>query len=262
MASIGDSRAVLGTEFLQQHRSLKELDLNHSEILNNLKQQRELPNLLYSMQLTKDQKPEHPEELARIIEKGGRVQQLLDDNGVKIGPYRVFDMVGNYPGLAMSRSLGDILGTHVGIISTPILNKHKFNKEADAFVVLASDGVWDVMDNQEVVNFVENFRKKCLKECEKPNFEEIVSPENACIAQLLCEEARTRWFRIVEAENVMIDDISCIVLEFNQKASFNEIKNVAQEVISGEHVSDVRRATSIKEVLMRDPRRGSFCIPK
>ena len=30
---------------------------------------------------------------------------------------------------------------------------------------------------------------------------------------MLCEEARHRWFTIVEEEDVLIDDISCVVIE-------------------------------------------------
>jgi hypothetical protein len=36
---------------------------------------------------------------------------------------------------------------------------------------------------------------------------------NACIAHLLCEEARVRWKEIVEEEDVIIDDISVVVVE-------------------------------------------------
>jgi hypothetical protein len=65
-------------------------------------------------------------------------------------------------------------------------------------------------------------------------------------------------------ENVMIDDISCVVLEFNQKISAhsNEIKYVPQSYSKVQQVSDIRRATSIHEIKTRDPRRGSFCVSK
>lgn len=265
MASIGDSRAVLGTDSVPAVLPVKESDSNNSEILNDLREKRKLPSTLYSIQLTKDQKPEHPEECARINECGGRVQQLLDKTGNKIGPYRVFDMKGNQPGLAMSRSLGDLLGKQVGVISTPVFTKYKFHKENDSFLVIASDGIWDVMENQEVVNFVETFRTKCLKTIDSPfAVNDTIIPDNVSIAQLLCEEARLRWGTIVELENVMIDDISCVVLEFNQKVSAhsNEIKCVPQSLSKVQQVSDVRRATSIHEIKTRDPRRGSFCVSK
>ena len=40
--------------------------------------------------------------------------------GNKIGPYRVWEMDVHRPGLAMSRSIGDMAGTEIGVISTPI----------------------------------------------------------------------------------------------------------------------------------------------
>ena len=46
-----------------------------------------------------------------------------------------------------------------------------------------------------------------------------VTPSNSCIAHLLCEEARLRWLTLVECENVMIDDIGCVVIEFNKDVS-------------------------------------------
>ena len=44
----------------------------------------------------------------------------------------------------------------------------------------------------------------------------MVDASNCCIAQMLCEEARLRWFTIVEEEDVFIDDISCVVIEFDR----------------------------------------------
>jgi serine/threonine protein phosphatase PrpC len=82
----------------------------------------------------------------------------------------------------------------------------------DMFIVAASDGVWDVMENEEVVNFVENYRYQCMKNCDLANPGRI-TPDNVTIAQLLCEEARYRWKYIVEEEDVMIDDISAVILE-------------------------------------------------
>ena len=33
---------------------------------------------------------------------------------------------------------------------------------------------------------------------------------------MVCEEARYRWLSIVEEEDVFIDDISCVVVEFDR----------------------------------------------
>jgi serine/threonine protein phosphatase PrpC len=71
----------------------------------------------------------------------------LQDNGVEVGPYRVFQSNALYPGIAMSRSIGDYLGKDIGIIAEPIVTTHTHSLTSDKFIVLASDGVWDVMEN-------------------------------------------------------------------------------------------------------------------
>ena len=50
----------------------------------------------------------------------------------------------NRPGLAMSRSIGDEIGRKIGVISTPIVTVYELQEGFDYFIVLASDGIWDV----------------------------------------------------------------------------------------------------------------------
>jgi len=102
----------------------------------------------------------------------------------------------------MARSIGDTDGKSIGVISEPIVTDYSFSLETDHFVVLGSDGIWNVMENQEVVNFVECYRHHCLRyeslDSHKPTKDLLISPKTACIAQLLCEEARVRWLTFVE----------------------------------------------------------------
>jgi integrin-linked kinase-associated serine/threonine phosphatase 2C len=166
---------------------------------------------LHPVQLTKDQKPEDPEEHARIREYGGTIKRIIQ-NGRPTGPYRVVDSSGQYPLLAMSRSIGDGLGSALGVISTPISTFLPISK-TEKFVVLGSDGIWDVMDNEDVVTFVETYRKKCLEQANPPNQ---VFCNNTIIAHLLCEEARIRWLKVVAEEDALIDDISAVVVQFRE----------------------------------------------
>ena len=69
--------------------------------------------------LTHDHKPELKREEARIVSKGGRVEPCIDENGDYIGPNRVWLKDENLPGLAMSRSLGDLVGASVGVSWEP-----------------------------------------------------------------------------------------------------------------------------------------------
>ena len=74
---------------------------------------------------------------------------LKDENGTFIGPNRVWLKDKNIPGLAMSRSFGDKIGASVGIISEPEIIEYNINQD-DLFFILASDGLWEFMDNNEV----------------------------------------------------------------------------------------------------------------
>lgn len=53
------------------------------------------------------------------------------------------------PGLNMSRSLGDLTGKQAGVISTPHTQVDVFGAH-DRAIVLASDGLWDFVANEDV----------------------------------------------------------------------------------------------------------------
>ena len=58
----------------------------------------------------------------------------------------------------MSRSLGDAKAKKLGVISEPIIRTYPLI-EVEGFIILASDGVWDVLSNEEVADIVGNMRK-------------------------------------------------------------------------------------------------------
>jgi integrin-linked kinase-associated serine/threonine phosphatase 2C len=53
----------------------------------------------------------------------------------------------------MTRSLGDLEGKKIGLISEPEI-QHLELEETDKFIVIGSDGCWDVMSSAEVCGFV------------------------------------------------------------------------------------------------------------
>lgn len=57
--------------------------------------------------LNRDHKADEPDEEARILRNGGRVQPYRDVNGNQLGPLRVWHLHEDIPGLAMTRSFGD-----------------------------------------------------------------------------------------------------------------------------------------------------------
>ena len=92
------------------------------------------------IQLSNDHKPNNEYERLRIECSGGRVEPLKDNNGLFIGPDRVWIKNGQLPGLAMSRSIGDLVANSVGVIPDPDISLHNLTIE-DKFIVIASDGV-------------------------------------------------------------------------------------------------------------------------
>ena len=92
------------------------------------------------VQLNREHKPELPEEKKRIESKGGEVLQYEED-GIKSGPFRVWKKNEMYPGIAMSRSIGDSIAIKLGVISRPEIIGKKINDGETKFIILVSDGV-------------------------------------------------------------------------------------------------------------------------
>lgn len=195
-ASVGDSRAVL-------------LSISPS-------------TYMHAFQLTNDQKPNHKEEYKRIKAAGGSVRRYIDPSGVKRGPYRLWFGESNCPGLAMSRSIGDFLAKSIGAVATPIYSTLKLQSK-DKFFVVASDGIWDVMSNQEVTDFVNEFYSKCNSNIGKKY---PATQENSTIARFLCEEARSRWTCSDRLDRSTIDDISCVIVQLEILENQDDIRNV------------------------------------
>lgn len=93
------------------------------------------------------------------------------------------------------------------------------------------------MSNEEVLNFLERFSG-----CSNPKGIKAQYPlksSNATLSRLLCEEARRRWIKVVKSEGVMIDDISCLVLDLGED-SISKFQNLPEKVL--------RRRTSIDDI--------------
>ncbi|VVA96252.1 unnamed protein product [Arabis nemorensis] len=123
VGNVGDSRAVMGT--------------------------RDSANALVAVQLTVDLKPNLPAEAERIKKCRGRVFALRDEPEV----CRVWLPNCDSPGLAMARAFGDFCLKDFGLISVPDVSFRRLT-EKDEFIVLATDGIWDVLSNEDVVAIV------------------------------------------------------------------------------------------------------------
>lgn len=220
-ACVGDSRACLGTA---QAESVKEpnefedgLDDTKADCLLELSNLRKIPSSqLTAVQLSKESKPNDPDEMFRVFKAGGVVERMKGPNGEPYGPFRLLGKGKNTQGLAMSRSLGDFTYKDFGVIGTPMITQRNTDWNSDYICIAASDGVWDVLSNTEVVNFVEAYRSISKRTQALPSEANI---HECTIAQLLCEEARLRWLTLVQEEDVLIDDISAIVVELKPHSS-------------------------------------------
>ncbi|RWW25072.1 hypothetical protein GW17_00010612 [Ensete ventricosum] len=157
IANVGDSRAVLATT--SDDGSLVPIQLTIDFKPN-------LPRKLSSRKITLFSvgglmsTPLISEEAERITGSKGRVFCLQDEPGV----HRVWLPDEDAPGLAMSRAFGDYCIKEYGLISVPEVTQRSITSR-DQFVVLATDGVWDVISNQEAVDIVSSTkdRRKAAK---------------------------------------------------------------------------------------------------
>ena len=143
--------------------------------------------------LSFDQKPDDPEESKRIKENGGEISQYEED-GEKSGPFRVWQKGESYPGIAMSRSIGDFIASKLGVIPEPKFIEEKIDKDTK-FIIVASDGIWEFLDNDTV------------KKITMPYYEKN-DPNGAC--KELIKRATEFW----NQEDIVVDDITCIVVFF------------------------------------------------
>jgi serine/threonine protein phosphatase PrpC len=102
-----------------------------------------------AMEISNDHKPFHPVEKERIERMGG---EIMPKEGTT-GPLRVWKRDEESPGLAVTRTLGDLLGHSIGVSAEPDIEYWKVMSD-DYFIIIASDGVWDVMNSAEVVGYL------------------------------------------------------------------------------------------------------------
>merc|ERR1712039_299998 len=92
---------------------------------------------LEAIQLTRDHKPNLKDERARIEKAGGRV--VFDG----YANHRIYAKNARYPGLNMSRCLGDLMGHQdCGVSAEPEIKEHQIS-DLDHVLLLCSDGVWE-----------------------------------------------------------------------------------------------------------------------
>ena len=177
-ANVGDSRALLARA--AEGGSSKASDLDREKLV--------------VMAMSTDQVPQVREERERIESAGGVVRRDEDALTGEQGPFRVWrrDLAG--PGLAMSRSIGDVAAHQIGVSALPGVMRYRLT-EHDRLLILATDGVWDMLDNSEVVDISARASGDCTGD---PGY----------AAGHVCQTARRAW----EFKETRVDDITCLLI--------------------------------------------------
>ena len=113
--------------------------------------------------------------------------------GMFYGPKRVWLKTKQVPGLAMTRSIGDMAATSVGVLATPEITYVANLSPDDKILVMGSDGLFDRFSNQEITTVITN------------NYYKNKDADGAI--NFLMKESVERWTR----EQGMVDDITILI---------------------------------------------------
>jgi serine/threonine protein phosphatase PrpC len=156
-ANVGDSRTIVVSVEQQQHDKIT-------------------VGIPFSTRLDK---PYLPDEKARIERMGGTIKYPKDKPlQSRVWAYSSLD--GETMGLAMSRSIGDWEWGAIGVTAEPLINVLDVSDFSNAFVLAASDGMWDIRKPQFFAN---QFAASLLQRLKHPfltcyEVVEKVSPKN------------------------------------------------------------------------------------
>lgn len=174
VAHVGDSRCVLGG-----HNGAK-----------------------WECHSTVDHKPDLPEEKKRI-ESANPPGRVVFDGYFN---HRVFSQKGMYPGLNMSRALGDLVAhAEAGLTAEPEIKTFPLAemraKYETLILLLCSDGVWEFIDNEKAVKMVHNELHKG-KTCQEA-------------VEVLTKASYDAWMK--DSDNEITDDITAILVQLKLK---------------------------------------------
>ncbi|KAM1727229.1 hypothetical protein ACFX12_017898 [Malus domestica] len=161
---------------------------------------------IVAVDLSIDQTPFRVDELERVKLCGARVLTLDQIEGLKNpdvqcwgteesddgDPPRLWVPNGMYPGTAFTRSLGDSIAETIGVVANPEIVVLELTQN-NPFFVLASDGVFEFLSSQAVVDMVAKFK----------------DPRDACAA--IVAESYKLWLQY----ETRTDDITVIVVHVN-----------------------------------------------
>lgn len=160
-------------------------------------------NRIVAQDLSTDQTPFRKDEYERVKLCGARVLSVDQVEGLKDpdiqnwgdeeidggDPPRLWVQNGMYPGTAFTRSVGDSTAERIGVVADPEVSKVQLTPD-HLFFVVASDGVFEFLSSQAVVNMAARY----------------TDPRDACAA--IAGESYKLW---LEHES-RTDDITIIIV--------------------------------------------------
>lgn len=198
IANVGDSRAVLG-------------QVSSGGQSGSGVRKEGPPSTIRAFPLSRDQTPYRKDERVRVRATGARILSLdqleglepindepsENDDDFELGeeldeggdPPRVWAPNGDYPGTAFTRSIGDAMAEDLGVFAEPEMLTREITSD-DRIIVLASDGVFEFLTNQSVIDICAKFG----------------DPLEACRA--VVAEAYELWLQY----ELRTDDITIIVI--------------------------------------------------
>lgn len=221
--------------------------------------------------LTKEHKPDDPDELKRIELSGGEV---VAKSGVQRvvwnrprtdhkGPIRRSTQIDRIPFLAVARSLGDLwsynyLKEEFVVSPEPDVSVHKLDPLTDKCLVIGSDGLWNMLTPEECVSSVfdleRQFEYKVINDPTVP-LSYWINP-----AERLVQAALNKWrMRLMKADNtsaivVLIDPLGPRKLSILKKKREEKMKEVAERKAHDNNV--VAEMLAAKESLTKLPKKA------
>ncbi|GJN37093.1 hypothetical protein PR202_gb26016 [Eleusine coracana subsp. coracana] len=148
-----------------------------------------------------------------------------NENNQLVALQLTVDLKPNIPRLAMARSFGDFCLKNYGVISMPDVFYHHIT-EKDEFVVLATDGVWDVLSNAEVVSIVSK------------------APSQASAARFLVESAQRAWRTLYPTSKT--DDCAAVCLFLNTETTSTSSSSGTKVLECDAESSNTKHSLTVK----------------
>lgn len=169
VCNVGDSRVLLGhrvpstiSRITESSKEEEKVDIDTELSYQADDSSRE--GEILAIPLTRDQTPYRRDERERVEQIGAEIRSVdgkkkadwgdfvlgetLDIEG---DPPRLWFYNKDFPGTAFTRSLGDKLAEDIGVIADPEIITKTLTQH-DEYLVIASDGIFEFLTNQYVIN--------------------------------------------------------------------------------------------------------------